>query len=283
MKTVKVALAQISSKFGDIACNLEKHLDYSSKAKAQGADIVVFPELGLSGYNLRDLAWEISLKVDGKELGAIKKASKDIAIVCSFPHMCNDHVPRIASAFINGGEILHIYHKVHPPTQGMFEELRYFAPGKRIRTFDTPFGRFGHMICRDVWHPEQGFVLAADGAEAILVCSAIPARSLRPDGYAVQKSFEVTCINIASSNQLFFVSCNKVGFEDGTPFLGNSIALSPTGRMLGRLPELDEAMSVFELDGTELARARAKTALFRESKPGLIKSELERITKNVGD
>ncbi len=283
MKTVKIALAQISSKFGDVAHNIEKHLDYASKAKNQGADIVVFPELGLTGYNLRDLAWEISLKADGKELGAIKKTSKDIAIVCSFPHMCDDHLPRIASAFVCGGEFLHIYHKVHLPTQGMFEELRYFAPGKCIRAFDTPFGRFGHIICRDVWHPEQTFVLATDGAEAILICSAIPARSLRPDGYAIQKSFETTCTNTASSNQLFLVSCNKVGFEDGTPFLGNSIALSPTGRILGRLPELDETMGIFELNGPELARARAKTALFRESKPELIKSELERITKNVGD
>lgn len=281
MKKHRLAIAQISSKFANIRFNVEKHVQTALQAKKDGADIALFPELGLSGYSLRDLALQLALKPDSSELESILKASKEIAIVCSFPELCPDHVVRISAALFDKGEIVHIYRKVHPPTHGMFEELRYFGRGDRIRAFDTRFGRMGLMICRDFWHPEQAFVLARDGAEIILGCSAIPARSLNIKGFAVSGSFESTVRTIATSCQIYAASSNKVGFEDGVAFMGASVAFSPTGRQIARLPEIDEKVEIVDVCLDEVGNARFKGSLYREQQPDLIELELERIRKNA--
>lgn len=281
MKRYKLATAQISSKFANVRLNVEKHTHTSLQAKKDGADIVLFPELGLSGYSLRDLTLQLALKPDSLELEPILKASREIAIVCSFPELCPDHVVRISAAMFDRGEIVHVYRKVHPPTHGMFEELRYFGRGDSIRAFDTRFGRMGMMICRDFWHPEQAYVLARDGTEIILGCSAIPARSLNAKGFAVSGSFESTVRSIATCNQVYAASSNKVGFEDGVAFMGASVAFSPTGRQVAKLPEIDEKVEIFDICLDEVSNARFKGSLYREQQPDLIEFELERVRKNA--
>jgi len=281
MKDFRLAIAQIESKFGDLAYNIEKHARVAKESCNSGANMVLFPELGLSGYSLRDLSYNLAVRPDGNEMRPIIEASKEIAIFCSFPEMCPDHVVRISGCLYIGGEIAQIYRKIHLPTHGLFEEARYFGKGNTIRAFDTPFGRLGIMICRDLWHPEEAYVLSRDGAEMIIACSAIPARVLGKNGFSVKKFFERTTGNIAFTNQVFLASTNKVGYEDGVAFFGNSVVFGPDGHELAILPELVEHVQIVYIDSSVLAKARYNMSLYRESDFGTVLDEMERIEKSA--
>ncbi len=281
MKTkFKIALAQIAPKFGDVSFNINKHLEWISKAKEKGADVVVFPELALTGYSLKDLSSEIAICSDGKELELIRKASKDIGIVVSFPELGDDFIPYISMGFFYGGELVHLYRKVHPPTHGMFEELKFFGVGNSIRAFDTPWVRMGMMVCRDIWHPELAFVLSADNAVFMIASSAIPARNLSAGGFGVQDSMKRTVQNMALTNQSWVVVCNRVGIEDGVSFLGGSVVCSPSGKVVVELPVLEEALEIVEIDLEQLRRDRDSLNLVRERRLDLISREINRIKNN---
>jgi NAD+ synthase (glutamine-hydrolysing) len=281
MKTkFKVALAQVAPKFGDVSFNINKHLEWIFKAKEKGADIVVFPELALTGYSLKDMSSEIAIRPDGKGLEPIRRASKDIGIVVSFPELGDDFIPYISMGFFYGGELVHLYRKVHPPTHGMFEELKFFGVGNSIRAFDTPWVRMGMMVCRDIWHPELAFVLSADNATFMVASSAIPARNLSAGGFGVQDSMKRTVQNTALTNQSWVVMCNRVGIEDGVSFLGGSLVCSPSGKIVKELPILEEALEIVEIDLEQLRRDRDSLNLVRERRLDLISREINRIKNN---
>ncbi len=272
-----IAVAQISPIFADISANVEKHLSWIESAKKKKADIVVFPELGISGYALKDLSSEIAIKPYGDELKPIRDASFDIGVVVSFPELCDDCISYISSAFFYQGELIHLYRKVHPPTHGMFEEIKYFGVGSQIRAFDTSWSRMGMMICRDIWHPEMAFTLSADGAMCIIASSAIPARNIGPEGFGVQQSMKRTIQNMALTNQCWVILSNRVGTEDGVVFLGGSMVCSPNGNVVCEFGLLEEDLQIATIDMQQLRRDRDSLNLVRERKTRLILDHLKRI------
>ena len=263
--------------FANIKANIEKTLDFSSKAKTEGAHLVVFPELSISGYTLQDLTLPLSLRLDSPVFEPLLKLSKDIAIVTSFPRMCDDGISRISSVFIDEGKIVSVYDKICLPTHGMFDEMRYFGRGEKLQAFQTRFGKLGMLICRDIWHPELSFIYSAQGAQMIIVPSAIPARNLNNKGFGITASLERTVANTAFCNQMFVLLCNRVGVEDGVSFLGNSRVCSPNGKTLMVMPELDESLEYAMVDFSELSVARMKMSLVRERRLDIVTRELERL------
>lgn len=272
-----IAVAQISPIFADIPGNVRKHLSWIESAKEKGADIVIFPELGISGYGLKDLSSEVAIKPHGDELKHIRDASFDIGVIVSFPELGDDYISYISSAFFYQGELIHLYRKIHPPTHGMFEEIKYFGVGNQIRAFNTPWSRMGMMICRDIWHPEVAYTLSLDGALCMIATSAIPARNLDCKGFAVQQSMKRTIQNMALTNQSWVVLSNRVGTEDGVAFLGGSMVCSPSGKVVCELDILEEQMKVVTIDMEQLRRDRDALNLVRERKTRLVLSQLRRI------
>lgn len=277
MNGIKLAVAQISPVFANINDNIEKTLELASKAKSEGASIVVFPELSLTGYNLQDLTLQLSIKLESPILEPILKFSKEIAIVSSFPRMCDDGISRISSVFFDEGKIVSVYDKICLPTHGMFDEMRYFGRGEKLQSFQTRFGKIGMLVCRDIWHPELSYVYSAQGAEIVIVPSAIPARNLTNKGFTITGSLDRTVANTAFCNQLFVVLCNRVGIEDGISFLGNSRVCAPNGRVLCELPELEESIGYAQINSGEISLARAKTSLVRERRNDIIVRELRKL------
>ena len=277
MKDIKIAIAQFAPKFADINANVTRQVEWAKEAREKGAQIIVFPELSITGYCLKDLSLDFSLKPDSEKLKPILEASEDIAIITSFPELGDDYVPRISAAMFYKNRLIHLYQKIHPPTDGMFQELRYFGRGDQIRAFDTSWGRMGLVICRDLWHPEEAFILSADGAELIIAPSAIPARGLSSDGFKITTSFEMLVYTQAFANQVYFLLCNRVGFEDGIGFVGSSVGYSPEGRMLYKMPEFDEKLEIINLEGHRLATAREKAGFSRERRLDLFEREIKRI------
>ena len=277
---VTAALAQIYPKLADLKHNLDKHLDYIEQALARGADLIVFPELSLTGYQVQDLAPEVALhsQADDPIFAALLQASQNIDIAVGFVH--EDHRKRfyIASAYLSAGEILHIHHKLYLPTYAMFDESRYFARGHRVRAFDTRFGRLGMLICEDFWHISPAWLLWLDGADLFIFSSSSPSRGLN-QGERLAGTRWVELVNQAYGSLFtsYILHCNRVGYEDGKNFWGGSSVVDPDGEFMTHGLYFEEALIIQEIDLNQLHRTRARLPLLRDERPGLAQRELTRI------
>jgi len=236
---MKISLAQISTRLGDVEANLKKHLDCIAEARAAGADLLVFPELSLTGYALQDLAATVAHRpFPGDPVFApLLEASREIDLVVGFVDEDRRHRFFIAGAYLSGGEVRHVHHKVYLPTYGLFDEGRFFAWGDHIRAFDTPFGRAGIAICEDFWHASPPYLLWLDGADLLIFTSASPGRgSTQAD--KLESAAWVERINqaYASLFTCFVIHANRVGFEDGLNFWGGSTVFDPRGNLVGQAP-----------------------------------------------
>lgn len=277
---LNLALAQIATKLGDVESNLEKHLDYIKRAKEQSADLLVFPELSLTGYVLQDLVASVAHRPIAEDpvFKPLLQASHDLDLVVGFVDEDLRHRFFIASAYLSGGQVLHVHHKVYLPTYGLFDEGRFFAWGDAVRAFDTRFGRVGLLICEDFWHASPPYLLWLDGADILLFSSASPGRGLT-DNEKLDSARWVERVLEAYASMFtsFVVHSNRVGFEDGLLFWGGATVNDPNGELLARGPYFEEALTVVELDLNQLRRTRARLPLLRDERTNLVRNELNRL------
>lgn len=277
---MNLALAQIAPKLGDVEANLEKHLDYIKQARQQKAELIVFPELSLTGYVVQDLVASVAHRAREDDLifKYLLEASQNLDIVVGFVDEDFRHRFYIASAYLSGGRVLHVHHKVYLPTYGLFDEGRFFAWGDQIRAFDTRFGRIGLLICEDFWHASPPYLLWLDGADLMLFSSASPGRGLT-DREKLESARWVERVNKAYASMFtsFVVHCNRVGYEDGLNFWGGATVNDPNGELITRGPYFQEALTVARLDLNQLRRTRARLPLLRDERTHLTVSELQRI------
>ncbi len=275
-----LALAQISTRLGDPHGNLEKHLALTEQARHDGCDLVIFPELSLTGYALQDLVPEVACRPVATDpiFGPLLKASRDIDMVVGFVDDDSRHRFYIAEAYLSKGEVVHVHHKIYLCTYGMFDEGRFFAPGSSVRAFDTRFGRVGMLICEDFWHASPPYLLWQDGADVLLFSSASPGRGL--DGeHKLESSAWVEHINRAYASLFtsFVAHSNRCGFEDGLNFWGGSTLYDPDGNLMVQAPYFEEALTKATIDLNQLKRTRARLPLLRDERPELVERELGRI------
>ncbi|RMF52191.1 MAG: hypothetical protein D6749_05610, partial [Chloroflexota bacterium] len=213
-----VGLAQLYPKIGDVAANLRAHLAQIEAAKAHGAQLLLFPELSLTGYNLQDLVYEVAMQptADNPIFGQLLEASGDYAMDLMVGFVDTDRRARyfIAAAYLSQGKVLHVHHKVYLPTYTMFDEGRYFAWGDSVRAFETRFGRFGMLICEDFWHASPPYLLWVDQADVFLFHSASPGRGLdASDRLSSARWVQLVNQAYASLFTSYVLHCNRVGYE----------------------------------------------------------------------
>jgi predicted amidohydrolase len=277
---IKIIIAQINTYLGDPESNLEKHLSYAEDAKERGADLLVFPELSLTGYALQDLAAVTAHHPSAEDpiFAPLLKTSEDLDLVVGFVDEDQRHRFYIAAAYLSKGEIAHIHHKVYLPTYGLFDEGRFFAWGDSVQAFNTRFGRMGIAICEDFWHASPPYILWVDGADIFIFTSASPGRGLSTDT-KLESARWVEQINRAYANLFtsFVIHANRVGFEDGLHFWGGSTIFDPNGTLVIQGPYHEEAMLEAEIDLNQLHRTRSRLPLLRDERTGLMKRELDRV------
>src|SRR5258706_2324567 len=279
---INVGLAQIHPKIGDVAANLQTHLEYIKEAKRAGVDLLLFPELSLTGYNVEDLVYELAMQPtnDNPTFRHLLQASVDFDMDLMVGFVDTDQRARyfIAAAYLSGGKVLHVHHKVYLPTYTMFDEGRYFAWGDSVRAFDTRFGRVGMLICEDFWHASPPYLLWLDRAELLLFHSASPARGLDSSD-KMNSARWVQLVNQAYGSMFtnYVLHCNRVGFEDGLNFWGGSTIIDPDGEIMVEGPMHEEALLVQTIDLNQLRRTRSRLPLLRDERTGLLTGELARI------
>ena len=278
-KGPRIALAQVSPALGDVAANLEEHREAVAKAVADGCDLLVFPELSLAGYRLKDSVADVAIRRGSDAWKAMEALSAELCVVVGFVEETADHRFYNSAAWLEGGKCLAVHRKTYLPTYGMFDEQRYFARGSGVAAFDTKLGRVAMLVCEDMLHPSAVTIAACDGATLLVVPSASPAKGIGAEGEADAnaRDWEQYLHVMARSFGLWIAYCNRVGVEDGVSFWGGAEIVSPAGERLVKAAYYDEDQVSGVLSDDAVRRRRLASPLVRDEDLDLTINELSRI------
>jgi len=276
----RIAVAQVNPILGDLRKNLALHEQIAEQARADGVHLIIFPELSLTGYFVKDLVPSLALSCENPFLNGLKELSREISIVLGLVEESSDHRFYNAALLLEAGEVRHVHRKIYLPTYGMFDERRYFASGDRLRATQSRWGPMGLLLCEDLWHPSAPYVLSLGGMDLLVGLSSSPGRGLGAEEKLESvKVWESLIYTYAYLFSCFLVFANRVGYEDGVHFWGGSQILSPAGILLAKGKYHQEDLVIAELDRSELRRERATSPLLRDERPNLTLRELKRVIK----
>ncbi len=281
MQPLRIALAQLAPRLGDLEANLARHHEVLGEARQAGAQLVVFPELGLTGYLLQDLASDVAMRLDDPRLVQLAGATRGLSVVVSFVEESADHRLFIAAALFEDGELRHVHRKVHLPTYGLFDERRFFAPGDMVRAVPSRLGvGVGLAVCEDFWHLATPQLLALDGAQLLINVSSSPGRDLarvNETGLGTAGSWRGLMRTYAQLTTSFVVFCNRVGVDESLSFWGGSEVIGPTGAPLLAAPMFEEGLFTVDVDLADVRRERISLPLLRDERPELVAREWRRL------
>ena len=277
---VKIALAQIDCRLADLEANLRTHLDLATAAIRQGAQIIIFPELSLTGYHLQQRVAEVGLLENTPWLDRLREQSTQIDILLGLVRESPDHRMYNSALYFSGGKILHRHDKVYLPTYGQFEEGKFFARGERLRAFDNAFARCGILICEENWHPSAAHLLWLDGAKVFFSIHCSSAKSLTPLSWEPATSPGACRLLSQFYARLFgayFVFVNRAGVEGPFNFWGGSQILNPAGEVEATAKIGAPDLLIHSLDLDKVRMARLQMPLRRDEDLALTMRELTRL------
>lgn len=276
---IRVAIAQINPRLGDLQANLSLYEEKIRQGIKERADLLVFPELSLTGYYLRDTVPSVALAERSPEMKKLKQLSRDLSFVAGLVEESADHRFFNSAVYFEDGAVRHVHRKVYLPTYGMFDEQRYFARGDRIRAFDSKFGRMAMLVCEDLWHPSTIYLAALDGALAVICPSSSPLRGIVDEQSQDDNARYWEMINRANAEtfSLFMIYGNRVGFEDGVGFWGGSEIVDPFGQRIAKAKYYEEAFLAGDVTLESVRRKRTMAPLLRDEDLDLTINELMRI------
>jgi predicted amidohydrolase len=273
----RVALAQVDCALGDVDGNVERACGVIRQARAAGADLVVFPELTLTGSALGHVAHDVARPVGGPGLAALAAEADGIACVIGLAEAGRVHTYNTA-VYLEDGAVRHVHRKLYLPTYGIWEERKHFTPGGAMRAFETALGPMAILLCSDAWQPALAVVAVQDGARVLLV----PANSTRARTTIEDEWRDITRF-YARVLECYVVFVNRVGDEAGLRFWGGSHVYDPWGRLVAEAPGGEPALVTAEIDLAEVRRRRRDMPLVKEARLALLSRELERLAAEGGD
>ncbi len=259
MSRLTVALAQIDATVGDLDGNAEKIRAGIDHARGEGAQLVVFPELALTGYPPEDLLIRTHfLRRTAERLEELAEAAEDIVALVGFPQLRDDVYN--AAAVLGDGRVQAIYRKTYLPNYGVFDEQRYFQQGSEPALIEVDGVPIGLTICEDIWQPGPPATSEAlAGAQVIVNLSASP--------YHAGKGHEreQMLVQRARDNIAAVVFCNLVGGQDELIFDGHSVVIDQDGNVVARAPQFEEAQIVATIDLAAVTTRRLQDARHRDA------------------
>lgn len=278
---MRVALAQTDCVLGEVDENLAEARDQIGQAAAQGADLVVFPELSLHGYHLGGLAQDTSVEATDRRLLELSTAGPDVIVGL------HEHTSLRAyntSAYYADGQLLHAHRKLYLPNYLAWEERKHVSPGQHLRAYDLPggHGRAATLVCNDAWQPVLPWLAVQDGAEVIVVPTN-SAASLDPEAMDTGLYWDTLLSYTARMLQCWVVFVNRVGNENGASFWGGSRVVDPRGTVVAQAPKWEPGLVTVDIDVHEARRQRRAVPLVAEARLGLVGREVRRLIDEGGD
>jgi NAD+ synthase (glutamine-hydrolysing) len=266
---VRIALAQINARVGDVEGNARRVREHIARARDQGAELVLFPELVISGYPPEDLLLkEHFLAACGEALEDVAREAEGIVAIVGFPERAEDVYN--AAGVLADGRVQAIYRKVDLPNYGVFDEQRYFQAGESGGIVELGDARLGPTICEDIWTPGP-----PASAEALAGALLITNASASPYHAGKGRERERMLVQRARDNLSAVAFCNLVGGQDELVFDGHSLVLDHEGTVLARAPQFAEALVVATVDVQAAATARLRDARLRPP----VRSQLPKVDR----
>jgi predicted amidohydrolase len=282
----RIALAQLAPRLGRVDDNLELARGWLKRGVAEGAQLVAFPELALTGYLLSDLVPEVAMRADDPRLAALSREAPEVLLAIGFVEETDAHRFCNSAALLRDGELIGVHRKVYLPTYGMFDEARFTRPGDRIRTHAVgePLGRIGLSICEDFWHASLPMLQALDGASLLVNLAAGPARAPGSSaGLAAIAGWHKMQDTYALLGTVAIAFCNRVGNEEGLTFWGGSRLLRADGSTVAEGPLYEEALVIGSIDSDDVRMQRYGLPLLSDERLELNRRELDRIIAERAD
>ena len=297
MTIVNIAVAQLGSRKGDYAGNLDRLREVFARIDALDPrpTLLCLPETALTGYFLeggvRDVA--ITAGTLARDLDRVYServsAPRTLDVAVGFYEVWQNRLYNSALYVTLGGgepQVRHVHRKMFLPTYGLFDEERFVERGTELRAFDTSWGRAALLVCEDLWHSITSTIAALDGAQILIVPTAPPARGPWPKqdgvpGPASVSRWERLARDIADEHGVYVVLANLVGSEGGKMFPGASMAAGPKGEVRGRAPVWEEAILTIPIDLADVTRARADMPLVADLEVMLphLEASLDRVQR----
>lgn len=280
-RKIKVGAAQFASEIGDVDANLERHLEWIARGHKAGLDLLVMPELSLTGHYGPERLLEAAMKRNDPRLGKLADAAGEMKVVIGFIEEGPAAQFYNSAAMLHGGRMVHLHRKVNLPTYGKLEEGKYYASGRFVETcnLDEDWCA-GLLICADVWNPALTHLAFLHGA-TLLVCpvsSGVEAVGIdfdNPGGWALTMRFYAMMYGAPT------IMVNRIGVERDLTFWGGSRILDPFGKELA-VAGADEEMITAELDFDTVRRARHLLPTVRDSNLALVMRETSRLIDKIG-
>lgn len=279
---MKVALAQIDSATGNVQHNLAKHLDCIQQAVSENADLIVFPELSLTGDKIGPDVPDVALTPESETLQAICEASRQIDIVVGLIERSEINLyNRYNTAFYFADCLLvHRHRKLFLVNYGVFDEGKHYVPGNNLQAFDTRLGRITMLVCNDIWHSASPYVAALDGAEMMIV-PANSARGTLEDHLDIPATWEHMNRAYSAMMGFYTVFVNRVGSRSnvyGTfPYWGGSEIIGPRGEIVIKAPYDEETLVYGELDLAKVGEQRYHAPIIRDARLWIFRQEINRL------
>jgi predicted amidohydrolase len=281
---MRIALAQVDAQLGDIDANVSRAERAIAEANDEGADMVVFPELSLTGFTVGDVDEDVSMALDDERILHLAHQTKGGLLLC-FPEAQTHGLHTYNSAaYFEDGRLVHVHRKLYLPNYSIFEERKHFLPGQTSRAYPVLGGRHraATLICNDAWQPQLAFLSTQDGAMIMLVPAA-SAQSMFPERYDSRAYWRGITTFYGRMYQLYVVFVNRVGSEGQLRFWGGSHITDPWGEVVAEAKEFEEQVLTVDIDITEVRRRRRGIPLVREARLGLIRREVDRLLDEGGD
>jgi N-carbamoylputrescine amidase len=276
---MRVALGQFDCALGEVDRNLAQITELVDQANADGADLIVFPELAVHGYALGQLSDRRQLSVRDERLAELGSGHADVLV--GF-HEDGGVRAYNSAAYLSGSQLVHLHRKLYLPNYLVWEERKHSSPGQSLRAFDTTYARTATLICNDAWQPALPWLAAQDGAELLLV----PANSASNMGAGQLDNriyWERLLESIGRMQQAWVVFVNRVGTEAGCEFWGGSRVVDPQGEVVVQAPYGETSLISVDIDIGVARRARRELPLIAEARLGLIQRETTRLIDEGGD
>jgi predicted amidohydrolase len=278
---VRLRIEQLAPGLCRIDTNLGRMVHARADAAADGIDLLVTPELSMTGYDVRDAVHSLARAESEAPYPELATPGPDVVV--GTIERDAGFVPYNAALHLRGGRVLHRHRKVYLPTYGMFDEGRYFGRGGEVRAYDAGGGWWvGLLVCEDLWHPALSWLLAAQGANLLVVQAAAAGRGAVTGGagggrFASWGAWEHLARAAAVAYGAYVALANRVGVEGPLCFAGGSMIVAPNGAVVARGDDLAEDRIDAELSLDAVAAARRPYAHLRDDDPRLVARELARI------
>ncbi len=259
---MKIAVAQIKCSLGDVTANIEQIASLSQKAAMKGSDVIIFPEMADTGYEMSVIREKASAW-DEAPLNALEKVATDhgIHVICGMSEKEGEHIYNSIAAFNPKGKMLGKYRKIHLAAYPPLDEDSCFSPGNALEIIEIGDMKWGLMICYDLRFPELSRALVLKGAEVLVLCSAWPFPR-------VTHWKTLTCAR-AIENQAYLIAANRVGTDGMLTFCGSSCIVDPYGVIVASAAEDREALIVGEINKENLISVRSRIPIFQHRRNDL--------------